>query len=452
MRWGGLVAYSEDLMHEQVRRGYEVAYFFSGRYHPFVKRPRLRRWVIGGVQMLELTDSPLYDHGRQPDLELDEPQVEAMLEGVLRQVCPEVVHVHELAGLPSSLFDVVARAGVPVVFTLQDYFPLCSTFKLLDAGGRVCLRRDVGDDCMATTASDPRPPGLMVEGTVRFELLRRDRALRLLGRKRIDALAKRAGATVKPPPDATSAAYQRRRTVNVERLNRVDRLVAMSPRVAEIYSLLGVDDDRIRTLRLTLAHIEKLEPRVVNGGPGPVVFGTLNGLSSAAKGGALLLEAVRIVTESAAPGSFRLAVFGPVNHAFRDEVERLEAVEARGFYIPESLDTLLHDVDVGIVPSIWEEAYGYVGVEFLAKGIPVIGNAIGGIVEYTRDGETGWLNRSRSAQELAEIMLGVLAEPAQAAALNAGIREKRDEIVKPFAEHAGEIEEIYRELSPTRRP
>jgi glycosyltransferase involved in cell wall biosynthesis len=430
-----------------VRRGHEVAYFFSGRYHPFVRRPRLRRWVRTGIQMLEVTDSPLYDHGRQPDLELEEPQIEAMLERELRRVWPDVVHVHELAGLPSSIFDVVARAGVPAVFTLQDYFPLCSTFKLLDADGRVCLRRDVGADCMATTAADPRPPGVMVEATVIHELYYRDRIKRRLGVERIESLAKRAAATVRPPRPPTAAAYQRRRTVNVERLNRVDRLIAMSPRVAEIYSLLGVEPERLLTLKLTLAHLEKIQPRVIDGGGRPVVFGVLNGLSSTAKGGELLIEAVRIVTDSAPPGSFRLVVFGPVNYGFAPAVEELEAIESHGFYAPEQVDMLLEDVDVGIVPSVWEEAYGYVGIEFLAKGIPVIGNAIGGIVEYTRDGETGWLNRSCSAEELAEIMLGAIADPAQVAALNARIREARDDIVKPHGRHADEMEEIYRELA-----
>ncbi len=35
LRRGGLVAYIEELMHEQVRRGDDVAYFFSGRYFPY---------------------------------------------------------------------------------------------------------------------------------------------------------------------------------------------------------------------------------------------------------------------------------------------------------------------------------------------------------------------------------------------------------------------------------
>ena len=151
---------------EQVRRGDEVSYFFSGRYYPYLGGPRLKRWSRDGVTMLEVVNSPLYDHGRQPKLELDEPRTERLFERAIQQVRPQVVHFHELAGLPSSLLDVVRRAGTPSVMTLADYFPLCSTFKLFDSEGRVCLRREVGADCVATTAADPRPPGLLYERTV----------------------------------------------------------------------------------------------------------------------------------------------------------------------------------------------------------------------------------------------------------------------------------------------
>src|SRR5919199_3938426 len=99
-RRGGLVAYAEDLMAEQVRRGHDVAYFFSGRQYPLARGPRLRRWGRAGVEMLEVVNSPLYDHGRQPELEVAEPRIERMLEGVLQDVRPDAVHVQELAGLP----------------------------------------------------------------------------------------------------------------------------------------------------------------------------------------------------------------------------------------------------------------------------------------------------------------------------------------------------------------
>jgi hypothetical protein len=242
------------------------------------------------------------------------------------------------------VLDVIRESGLPSVVTLQDYFPLCSTFKLLDSAGRVCLRREIGADCATTTAADPRSPGVMVEATVRHELHRFPSIVRRLTNERVDRLAERAASTVKPPPAAAPAAFQRRRDANVARLNRVDRLVAMSPRLAEIYALLGVDPARIETRQFTLAHIERLRPREPRDTGGVLTFGTINGLSSVAKGGELLLEAVRIAAGSAPAGSFRLAVLGPVNYAFDAEVDRLGAIERRGFYGPGQLDALLDDV------------------------------------------------------------------------------------------------------------
>jgi len=456
-RFGGLVAYAEDLMGEQVRRGHDVTYFFSGRQYPLLSGPRLKRWERGGVPMLEVVNSPLYDHGRQPELELAEPRIDRMLERVLREVRPDAVHVHELAGLPSSVLDVVHRSGTPAIVTLQDYFPLCSTFKLIDAGGRVCLRREIGADCVATTAADSRPPGLMVDATVVYHLKRlpllRDigatrRGIHRLGTATATREAARRQASG-PVTDPRPEAFQHRREVNVERLNRADRIVAMSSRVAEIYSQLGVDADRLRRVQLTLGHIERLRPRRPRPGE-PLKFATLAGFESVAKGARLLLEAMSALAAQASDGRFRLLVLGSVDPEFAEEARRIPGFEVRGRYRQEQLDAMLDEVDVGILPSIWEEAYGYAGIEFLAKGIPVIANAIGGMVDYTHPGETGWLNRSCSAAELARIMADIVEGPGQVVELNEKLRANRDSIVKPLARHADEMDELYRETIDSR--
>src|SRR5205823_10362163 len=85
-----------------------------------------------------------------------------------------------------------------------------------------------------------------------------------------------------------------------------------------------------------------------------------------------------------------LDVYGPVDPGVRPRLERLASVRLRGSYADSGdLDSVLDRVDVGIVPSVWEEALGFVGIELLAKGIPVIGNARGGIPDYTIPGQTG---------------------------------------------------------------
>jgi len=447
-RHGGLVAYIEDLMEAQVARGHDVAYFFAGRQYPFVSGPRLKRWRRGDVEMLEVVNSPLFDHGRQPGLELAEPRLERLFERTVGELRPDVVHVHELAGLPSSLLEIAA----PVVMTLHDYFPLCSTFKLFDSGEQVCLRRQIGGDCAATTAADPRDPGLMFDATVRFHvfghpLVRRFDSPRL--RRRIErlaiALGRRAarrayGNGAAPRPGA----FQRRRDLNVERLNGARRLVAVSERVREIYALLGVDANRIVTLHPTLAHIDGLRPSRA-GTAGPVTFATLGGGESVPKGSRLLLEAVQSLANTMRPDRYRMLVFGSVDPSIRDALAAIPGVELRWAYTPDQLDGLLDEVDVGVVPSLWEEAYGLVGPEFLAKGIPLIANAIGGIVDYAREGETAWLNRSCSADELASIMGDLVEHPERIRVMSERARAARESIVTPMSQHADAVEELYRD-------
>lgn len=449
-RRGGLVAYTEDLMAAQRAAGHDVTYFFAGRHYPLVGGPRLRRWERDGIAMLEVVNSPLHDHGRQPELEIGEPRVEAMLRRAIGDHRPDVVHVHELAGLPSSVLEIPRRLGLPVVFTLQDYFAVCPVFKLTDSRGRSCLECHTGADCARTVEHEEQSPGLLVEGTIKYELGRLPRVDRAsLGVHRVAAAAGRrvrargAGG----PPSRRGRAFQRRRELNVARLNHVDCLIAMSGRVAEIHAMLGVDAGRIRTMQLTLSHIERLSPRTIEPRDArPVTFMTLGGLESAAKGAEVLLDAVRIASVTAGDDAFRVLVHGYAEPRYFREAERLPAVELRGRYAAAELDAVLDDADVGLMTSTWEEAYGYAGVEFLAKAVPVLGNAIGGIPEYTRPGQTGWLNRSCSARELADVMLDIIARPEQIADLNATLRARREEIVKPMRVHLEEMDEVYRRL------
>ena len=246
------------------------------------------------------------------------------------------------------------------------------------------------------------------------------------------------------PPRAPAAAYQRRRDRNVERLSRADLLLAMSHRVKEIYTELGVDPKRLRTLHLTVEHLAFLRPRSFDGPPRPLRFATLNGAASVQKGAAVILAAVRRLDAAGLGDDYTLAVHGLIEERFRAELERSPAVSVEGPYDAGTLNELLEGVDVGIVPSVWEEAYAYVGVEFLAKGIPVIGNARGGITDYIQPGETGWLNEDSSGQGLAELMAAAIRRPEEVWRLHGRIVARRDELIKTVDHHVSELEDIYR--------
>ena len=472
LRWGGLIAYAEDLMDAQVARGHEVAWFCCGRSYPFMQGPRLRRWKRRGIAMYEVLNTPVVMGGdlgpAYPERELDEPATEAMFRRTLDEFRPDVVHVQELLGLPSSLFGIARERGVPVLMTLEDYQPLCPTLKLYDAEGNICLRRQPGSMCAVCCRDAPLTNQNLIEQSLRHDeqwVLEKVPGLKHVPRPRplVNAVrgaqqgVQRAWRRRRGIPDAvpeepvsTAAppeAYDRRRDVNVARLSEVDLLIAMSNRVAEIYAQLGVDASRIRVLHLTLDHIANLRPRRIESVGRPVRFATLAGCASAEKGSFLVRDTVRLLREQGfTERDYRLTIKGYLDDRVEGDLRADPAVELGTVYGPEHMDEMLDALDVGIVPSMWEEAYGYVGVEFLAKGLPVIGNAVGGITDYVREGETGWLN-DRTPEGMAAIMASIIRDPGQVAERNARILELRGDLVKSLPQHVDEMESVYAELT-----
>jgi glycosyltransferase involved in cell wall biosynthesis len=462
-RRGGLIHYAEDLMAAQVERGHDVGYFFSGRHYPHRSRPRLMRWRRSGVAMHEVINGPIVSGlelgTRYPELEVSEPWIEDAFRSALRDFRPDVVHVQELLCLPSSLTEVAAEEGVATVMTLQDYFPLCSTLRLFDADARLCTRLDVGEDCALRNAEAPATGAAFVESTLHYDIARARGRLPVRSGRRGELFeaaarryyqrgmraAERKSARARPvsEPGTLGAAFQRRRDVNVERLGGVGRLVPMSPRVAELYAQRGVSTERMTPMRLTLAHIEHLRARPIDAPPDPITFVTLGGAAGLSKGAQVIVGALLALRERGLEGRFRLRVLGGVDGGVRADLEGYRGVEIPELYEREQLDELLHDADVGIMPSIWEEAFGYSGVEMLAKGIPLIANPVGGIVEYAREGETAWLNDSCSGEGLADLMEMLVADPAKVVEMSARVIAARDELVLPMAVHANAIEGVY---------
>ena len=465
-RTGGLIAYTEDVLRHQARRGHEVAYFFAGR-HATGRGPHLRRWKRDGVAMFELWNGavPAGIGTQAPDLDLAEPAAEAAFAAVLDRWRPDLVHVQELLGLPSSLLEVARGRGVPVVLSLEDYQPLCPTLKLHDAQGENCRRRLPGTMCRVCCAAAPADNAHLTRplwaqaplpGGERTTMAANNALAALRWRSPLtpvlDRLRPLPGPPA-PPAGAASAgaeAYDRRRRVNAQRVGTADAVLAMSHRVAEIVEELGVDPARLRVLHFTLDHLARIrpDPRVEPGDP--LVFTTLNGCASAEKGVGVLLEALAALRDAGLEERFRLDVWGFVDLWARETLTGHPSVRLRGNYTGADLERMLAGADVGIVPSVWEEAYGYTGVELLAAGLPVIGNDLGGIRDYVVPGETGWRNRSATGEELAEHMGRLIGSPREVAVLRERLRRERPAAVKPMAAHLDELDAVYGDVLAAR--
>jgi glycosyltransferase involved in cell wall biosynthesis len=90
-----------------------------------------------------------------------------------------------------------------------------------------------------------------------------------------------------------------------------------------------------------------------------------------------------------------------------------------------SRDHLLASADLVVVPSLWPEPFGLIGLEAAALGVPAVAFANGGIAEWLEDGVTGSIagTEAHPHQALAAAIVRCLHDPAAHAVLARNARE-----------------------------
>lgn len=89
------------------------------------------------------------------------------------------------------------------------------------------------------------------------------------------------------------------------------------------------------------------------------------------------------------------------------------------------LPDLINDCDV-VVATPWYEPFGIVPLEAMACGVPVVGTAVGGLLDTVDDGGTGLLVPPGRPVEIAAAVAGLLADPVRRAAMGRAGRARAE--------------------------
>jgi glycosyltransferase involved in cell wall biosynthesis len=140
------------------------------------------------------------------------------------------------------------------------------------------------------------------------------------------------------------------------------------------------------------------------------------------KGVDVLIEAARDVD-----GEFVLCGDGRDLDAMRALARELgieERVQFTGWLDAGGLAQQLAEASVVVVPSLWPEPFGLVGIEGFAAGRPAVASATGGIPDWLDDGESGIAVPPADAARLAAALTELLADPGRQAQMGAVGRER----------------------------
>jgi glycosyltransferase involved in cell wall biosynthesis len=103
----------------------------------------------------------------------------------------------------------------------------------------------------------------------------------------------------------------------------------------------------------------------------------------------------------------KLSIVGEGNYKvdLSKKVKQLD-LEKKVRFVPwlrtDKIHTSYESADIVLMPSIWPESFGKVGVEAMSVGRPVIASRVGGIPEWLQDTKTGFLVEPGNSEKIAE--------------------------------------------------
>jgi glycosyltransferase involved in cell wall biosynthesis len=169
------------------------------------------------------------------------------------------------------------------------------------------------------------------------------------------------------------------------------------------------------------------------------------------KGVGVLLNAASQLQKEGCEFDIILIGDGPERAGLDRQITRLgleSRVRITGFLGGPELSSLLQQVHVVVMPSVWEETAGLSAIEQMMRGRLVIASAIGGLAEVV--GDAGVVCPPGDAEALAASMSSVIAHPEQIATFGIKARARCLSVFgyeRMLKEHA----EVYRRAAAEPR-
>ncbi|HWC57920.1 MAG TPA: glycosyltransferase family 4 protein [Candidatus Paceibacterota bacterium] len=141
----------------------------------------------------------------------------------------------------------------------------------------------------------------------------------------------------------------------------------------------------------------------------------------------------------AGDGSYRTEL-----EALARELNIMDNVSFRGHLSKEKIREMYRDATLLIMPSIWPEAFGKVGIEAMSVGRPVIAADVGGISDWLIDGEVGYLVPPKDPAAITEKVITLFSDEALLKTMSEKARRQSEKF--SIESHTEKILEVYNEV------
>lgn len=357
---GGGTTFPKSLSTELVNKGYEIFVLFAAGNHSSISTPYyLEQSIENGLNLFGIYNrSTNFLDADNPSREIADADILRIFESVINKINPDLVHYNNFLGLSFAIGDIVTKYNIPSIYTPHNYHLIDPKLYMINDN----FQKWTGTDFEKNSELIKQRPDLKEQ-----YILRTKKALELIN-------------------------------------DKIDVTIAVSSRQKELLIEFGANPDKIAVVN-QIPLLPNYNSNISESN-NPIKFGFIGGVMPH-KGVHILLLAAQEFEENEA----EIHIFGFVTNGYQSILNSIETkckVFFHGEYKNSDLNEISEQIDLVVIPSIWEDCAPLVLAECLNYGLPIIGAKIGGIPDFVKDDFNGLLYAYNSPIDLALKMKKVI--------------------------------------------
>lgn len=329
-------------------------------------------------------------------------------EKIIKKEKPDLVHIHMTLDADERIYKILKKYNIKYVVSLHDYSFLCPRIQMF-RDNKACEK--VGEEC--------KHCAYFLEQ-------------KFILKKLCDVLKinKQIG-------EKNSPKFLKMYEENKKLLEGAELLLPVSNRVKEIYERSGIKN-KYKVLHIgniTANNFKKYQKRELDNNSKIKVV--MLGRFSNIKGGNEFVKIANALKEE----KFEFYFLGKSTSEEKEKM-KINNIIDKGAYKQADLPKILKEYDFGCVLSIWEDNAPQVVMELLNNNIPVIGTKMGGIPDFIKNEENGFLYNPYSEESFNEL----IRKLKQLTILDCEKMKERIERTLTPEEHFEDLEREYRKI------
>ena len=387
---GGINVYQKNLIKSLDKNEYDIYFLSSGqKYNPFKNKIYIKQTeniFSDKCKSFEIINSPIISPAfhiyMNPQLYTSDSKSVKIFDEFIEKYGPfDIIHFNSLEGISVNVFKLKEKyPDTKFIFSVHNYQLICPAVQYFNNNDK-CICRDFnnGKNCLDCQNIPSKKEFVKkcqnyLKTNIKFKILAKILSIFFMYRAKYYMGTKQS---------MRAENYVEYRKHNIEIINQyADKVLAVSERVGQILIENGINPKIVKTsyIGTKIADIEQsmeTQNKIKSHKTSALTICYM-GYKRHDKGYYFLIDAL-----SKLPKPKKINLVLAVKGLNKVKL-KLNNVTVYNGYKHDELKTILQEVDLGIVPVLWEDNLPQVAIEMVAHGVPILCSSFGGASELCK--------------------------------------------------------------------